>query len=150
METYQWLKVVHIVAFTSWMAMLFYIPRLFVYHAEHMQNSGFIQVVKIQEAKLYYCIGLPAMVVTILSGVGLIWVMGGAEYMRTTAWIHLKITLVALLGVYHLACGLFLRAFSKGTCKRSGRFFRVFNEIPTLILIVIVYLVIFQPTLWMA
>lgn len=150
MEIYQWLKVLHIVAFTSWMAMLFYIPRLFVYHAKNMQNSGFVEVVKIQEAKLYYYIGLPAMIATILSGVGLIWVMGGGEYMRTTAWIHLKLTFIALLVIYHLVCGLFVRQLSQGKCKRSEKFFRFFNEFPTLILVVVVYLVIFQPALWMA
>lgn len=150
MEIYQWLKVLHIIAFVSWMAMLFYIPRLFVYHAEHIKNMGFVEVVKIQEAKLYYFIGWPAMIVTILSGVGLIWVMGGAEYMRTTAWIHLKLVLVLLLVAYHLLCGLFLKSFSRGKCKISGKFFRIFNEIPTLILALIVYLVIFQPTLWMS
>lgn len=149
METYQWLKVLHIIAFTSWMAMLFYIPRLFAYHVEHIKNLGFVEVVKIQEAKLYYLIGWPAMLVTILSGAGLIWVMGGAEYMRSMAWIHLKLTFVILLIIYHLFCGLFLKRLSQGKCKRGGIFFRIFNEIPTLILIVIVYLVIFQPTLWM-
>lgn len=149
MEIYQWLKVLHIIAFTSWMAMLFYIPRLFTYHAEHLQNAGFVQVVKIQENKLYYFIGWPAMIVTILSGVGLIWVMGGSDYMRSMAWIHLKLTFILLLVVYHLSCGFFLKRFSRGECKINGTFFRFFNEIPTLILAVVVYLVIFQPSLWM-
>ncbi len=148
MEVYQWLKMLHILAFTSWMAMLFYIPRLFVYHAEHLDNVGFGEVVKIQENKLYYLIGYPAMIVTFLSGIGLIVVMGGGEFMKNSSWLHIKLTFVLLLVVYHFSCGFFMKQFAKGQCKRSGKFFRVFNEIPTLILIAVVYLVIFQPVFW--
>lgn len=148
MEAYEWLKIFHILAFTSWMAMLFYIPRLFVYHAEHIENQGFTEVVKIQESKLYYFIGWPAMIATLLSGVGLIVVLGGGEYMKVSAWLHLKLTLIIALVGYHLLCGHYMKSFEKGTCKRSGKFFRVFNEVPTLILIGIVILVVLQPTLW--
>lgn len=148
MEAYQWLKMLHILAFTSWMAMLFYIPRLFVYHAEHMHNQGFGDVVKIQENKLYYFIGWPAMVLTLASGVGLIVVMGGGDYLKITAWIHLKLALIVLLVIYHFICGFFMKRFLQGRCTMSGRFFRVFNEVPTLILIAITYLVVFQPALW--
>ncbi|WP_027327731.1 protoporphyrinogen oxidase HemJ [Helicobacter pametensis] len=148
MEAYQWLKVLHILAFTSWMAMLFYIPRLFVYHAEHIHNAGFNDVVKIQESKLYYFIGWPAMIATLGSGLGLIWIMGGGEYLRSAAWMHIKLTFVILLVAYHFLCGMFMKQFAKGVCKLSGKFFRIFNEIPTLILIAIVYLVVFQPALW--
>ncbi|MCE3046620.1 protoporphyrinogen oxidase HemJ [Helicobacter kayseriensis] len=148
MEAYQWLKVLHILAFTSWMAMLFYIPRLFVYHAEHIQNSGFNEVVKIQENKLYYFIGWPAMLATLISGSGLIVVMGGGEYLKSSAWIHIKFVLILMLIAYHFLCGFFMKQFAQGKCKLSGKFFRVFNEIPTLVLIGIVYLVVFQPAFW--
>ncbi|WP_305862824.1 protoporphyrinogen oxidase HemJ [Helicobacter cholecystus] len=148
MAVYEWLKVLHILAFVSWMAMLFYIPRLFVYHAEHIANQGFVEVVKIQENKLYYFIGWPAMIVTLGSGVGLIIVLGGGEYMKIAAWLHLKLTLIILLVGYHLLCGHYMKSFERGTCKRSGKFFRVFNEVPTLILILIVILVVLQPNLW--
>lgn len=148
MAVYEWLKILHILAFTSWMAMLFYIPRLFVYHAEHIQNQGFSEVVKIQESKLYYFIGWPAMIATLASGMGLIMVLGGGAYMKVSAWLHIKLTLILLLVAYHLLCGHYMRSLERGTCKRSGKFFRVFNEVPTLILIGIVILVVIQPSLW--
>ena len=105
-------------------------------------------MVKIQESKLYYFIGWPAMIATLLSGVGLIVVLGGGEYMRVSAWLHIKLTLIIALVGYHLLCGHYMKSFEKGTCTRSGKFFRVFNEIPTLILIAVVILVILQPNLW--
>lgn len=148
MEAYQWLKVIHILSFVSWMAMLFYIPRLFVYHAEHLDNTGFGEVVKVQESKLYYFIGWPSMIATLVSGVWLIVLLGGGEFMKTAGWLHIKLTFVVLLVLYHLICGCYMKQLAKHQCKRSGRFFRIFNEIPTLLLIVIVYLVIFQPVLW--
>lgn len=148
MLVYEWLKIFHILAFTSWMAMLFYIPRLFVYHAEHIQNFGFTDVVKIQESKLYYFIGWPAMIATLASGVGLIMVLGGGAYMKVSAWLHLKLTLIVFLVGYHFLCGYYMKSFERGDCKRSGKFFRVFNEVPTLILIAIVILVVLQPNLW--
>ncbi|ANV98513.1 TIGR00701 family protein [Helicobacter enhydrae] len=145
-EIYQWLKVIHIASFVSWMAMLFYIPRLFVYHAQYRHNEGFCSVVTIQESKLYYCIGYPAMIATFLSGGALIYQMGGAEFLRHAPWLHIKMFLALLLLAYHFLCGYFMKQFAKGTCTKSHKFFRFFNEIPTLILIGIVYLVIFQPS----
>lgn len=147
MDWYSWLKFFHILAFVSWMAMLFYIPRLFVYHAEHLENQGFCEVVKIQERKLYYFIGYPAMIATLISGGALVEVLGGGEMMKGAIWLHIKFTCVMLLVGYHLLCGYYMKQFAKGQCKKSGKFFRIFNEIPTLLLIVIAYLVIFQPSL---
>lgn len=139
---YLYVKIFHIVAFVSWMAMLFYLPRLFVYHAEHLDNAGFVEVVKTQEEKLFNFIGYPALFCTLLSGVWLIilepsWLSGG--------WLHAKILIVLLLVAYHYSLYRFLVAFRENRCLKSGKFFRAYNEVPTLAIIFITILVIIKP-----
>ena len=140
--TYLYVKIFHIISFVSWMAMLFYLPRLFVYHAEHKDNKGFCEVIKIQESKLYNFIGYPAIICTLLSGIWLLmleptWLQGG--------WLHAKISLIVILVIYHFSLYRFMIAFREDRCQKSGKFFRMNNEVPTLILIIVTFLVIIKP-----
>ena len=125
----------------SWFAALFYMPRLFVYHAENIDNEGFVEVVKIMEMKIYKYIGLPAMWATIISGAYLAYEFG----LSGNGWIHAKIFLVVVLMAYFFSLGRYRVQFLNGECKKSGKFFRAYNEVPTLLLLIIVFLVVFKP-----
>ena len=137
---YPWLKWLHIVALISWMVGLFYLPRLFVYHAETASTEVRGTLVTM-EAKLMRVIMTPAMLVTWLSGLFLALSLGAfAE-----TWLHLKLLCVVALTAFHGVCGRWRRELAAGTSGRSGRFFRTINEVPTVLLIVIVGLVVFKP-----
>lgn len=140
-----WLKAFHVVAMVSWMAGIFYLPRLFVYHAMAAPEDTIgKERFHVMERKLYRGIMTPAMIVTVALGVWMI-VSYGTVFLRTNAWLHAKLTLVAVLIGYHFYCGRILWAFARGENTRSHRFFRVFNEVPVLLLIGIVVLVIVKP-----
>jgi putative membrane protein len=141
--SYEVLKAIHIISLVAWFAALFYLPRLYVYHAENRENSGFVEVVKTMEFKLFNYIGLPAFVATVVTGLGLIMMAPGV--MSSGGWMHAKITLVVLLAVYFFHNNALRKALAKGSCTRSGRFYRIYNEIPTLFLIVIVVLAVMKP-----
>ncbi|WP_456323854.1 protoporphyrinogen oxidase HemJ [Hydrogenimonas sp.] len=143
MEYYNWVLAFHVMSFTSWMAMLFYQPRLYVYHQEHAGNKGFVEVVKIQENKLYGFIGVPAMWATILSGGTMIALM--PELFKSGLWLHVKLTAALLLVAYHFSLGWFKKRLHEGRCKKSGKFFRAYNEIPTILMVVIVIMVVVKP-----
>lgn len=143
MEYYTWILAFHVMSFISWMAMLFYLPRLFVYHAEHAANEGFKEVVAIQENKLYSFIGTPAMWATILSGGAMIALM--PELFQSGGWLHAKLTAAALLIAYHFTLGKIKKKLQSGECSQSGKFFRFYNEVPTLLMIVIVIMVVVKP-----
>ncbi|MCK4874562.1 MAG: protoporphyrinogen oxidase HemJ [Sulfurimonas sp.] len=138
---YSWIFWFHIVSMVSWFAALFYMPRLFVYHAENIENEGFVKVVKIMEMKIYKYIGLPAMWATIISGAYLAYEFGFSG----NGWIHTKISLVVVLMVYFFSLGRYRIQFLNDECKKSGKFFRAYNEVPTLLLLAIVFLVVFKP-----
>lgn len=138
---YDWILWFHILSLVSWFAALFYMPRLFVYHAENRDNEGFVEVVKIMELKIYKYIGLPAMWATVLSGLVLAYMHGFAG----NGWIHFKILLVLILMGYFFSLGRYRIQFLEGRCEKSGKFFRYYNEVPTLLLLVIVALVVFKP-----
>lgn len=140
---YLWVKVFHIVFFVSWMAVLFYLPRLFVYHAENKTNDGFVKVVKVMEKKLFYFIGIPAFVITFITGLSMI--LMNPDLLKSGGWLHAKITLVILLAVFYFHNEYIRRKFEKDECNKSGKFFRLYNEIPTVLLILIVILVILKP-----
>ena len=143
MEYYLWIKAFHIMSVISWMAMLFYLPRLFVYHAEHRENKGFVDVVKIQEHKLYYFIGVPAFWASVLSGGAMIAL--SPEMFRSGMWLHIKLTAALLLVLYHFSLRKFLIAFKEDRCTKSGKFFRIYNEVPTILMIVIVIMAVVKP-----
>lgn len=140
---YLWLKVIHIIFMVSWMAVLFYLPRLFVYHAENKDNENFVKVIKIMEKKLFYFIGIPAFLLTFISGISMIIL--NPELLKSGGWLHAKITLVILLAIFFFHNEYVRRKFEKDICNKSGKFFRMYNEIPTILLILIVILVIIRP-----
>jgi putative membrane protein len=127
----------------SWMAVLFYLPRLFVYHAENKDNKNFVKVVKIMEKRLFYVIGIPAFILTVVSGLGMIFL--NPSLLSSGGWLHAKIVLVLILSVFFFHNEYVRRKFEKNECSKSGKFFRMYNEIPTIILILIVILVILKP-----
>ncbi|MBW6487738.1 protoporphyrinogen oxidase HemJ [Sulfurimonas sp.] len=138
---YSWMLWFHIISLVSWFAALFYMPRLFVYHAENIDNEGFVKVVKIMEMKIYKYIGLPAMWATLISGAYLAYEIGFGG----NGWLHVKIVLVLILMGYFFSLGFFREKFLKDECKKSGKFFRAYNEVPTILLLAIVALVIIKP-----
>lgn len=143
MEYYSWILTFHVMSFMSWMAMLFYLPRLFVYHAEHKQNAGFVEVAKIQEHKLFYYIGHPAMIASVASGLAMLYL--NPSLFQSGGWLHAKLTLAVLLVAYHYDCKRHLRLLKEDKSTKSGKFFRAYNEIPTLLMIGIVIFVIIKP-----
>lgn len=143
MEYYNWILAFHVMSFISWMAMLFYQPRLYVYHQEHADNEGFVEVVKIQENKLYNFIGVPAMWATVLSGTAMI--MLNPALFKSGMWLHIKLTAALLLIAYHFSLGWLKRRLHAGNCTKNGKFFRAYNEVPTILMIVIVIMVVVKP-----
>jgi len=136
---YQEILAFHIIAMMSWMAMLFYMPRLFVYHQEHKDKKDFTDVVKIQEDKIYKVIGFPAMWATILSGVVMIYLN---PTLLKQDWMIAKLSVLLLMIAYSFSMEYFRKILAKDECKRDGQFFRAYNEVPTLLAILIVVFVI--------
>ena len=142
MEYYTWILAFHVMSFVSWMAMLFYQPRLYVYHAEHADNPGFVEVVKIQEYKLFKYIGVPAMWATILSGATMLWLNPALLRMP---WMHAKLLFVALLIAYHFTLEYHRKRLMENPRYKPGKFYRFYNEVPTLLMIGIVIFVVIKP-----
>ncbi len=137
-----WLKAFHVIAVVCWFAGLFYLPRLFVYHAQTDDAAG-RERFKVMEHKLYRGIMWPSLLLTVVLGSWML-VENWAFY-KTQGWLHAKLSLVALLVIYHLFCGHFLRAFAQDRNSKSHVFYRVFNELPVLALVAIVILVVVRP-----
>lgn len=138
---YLWVKALHIIGVVSWFAGLFYLPRLFVYHSTTADAPG-RQRFEIMEAKLYRIIMRPALLITLVFGIAMIVLRPD---LLGDLWLWLKLVgVLALLG-YHHYCGRLIRAFAEGGSPHSERFFRIFNEAPALLLIVIVVLVVVKP-----
>lgn len=135
-------KAFHIIAMVAWFAGLFYLPRLFVYHAQAKDKSS-IECFKVMERKLYWAITWPAAVAT--TGLGIWLITYNPSYYLKAGWMHAKLSLVLCLWVYHFFCGYYLRLFAKDSSDKSAFFFRMFNEIPTIFLVGIVVLVIVRP-----
>jgi putative membrane protein len=127
----------------AWFAVLFYMPRLFVYHAENADNKGFVEVVKVMERKIYYAIGVPSMWATIISGSVMIALNPGL--FQSGGWLHAKLTLVAILIGYFFSMGHYYKKLLADDCDKSGKFFRFYNEAPTILLLLIVAMVIVKP-----
>ncbi len=142
MNLYLLFKSLHLIATISWMAGLLYLPRIFVYHAEADHESQ-KKVFKIMERKLYNYIMMPAMLLSWLFGILLIHSLGFSIFLEL--WMKVKIISVIILTYYHFTLGKFLNDFAINSNKRSSKFFRIFNEIPTIILIVVIFVVIFKP-----
>ena len=142
MNSYLLFKSLHLIAVISWMAGLLYLPRIFVYHSEN-NNEIITSVFKTMERKLFYYIMTPAMVLSWLFGLILIHEVGFDQL--ASLWLKLKLILVTLLTVYHFYLGLLLNQFKLDQNNKTSRFYRYINEIPTLLLIFIVFIVIFKP-----
>ena len=142
MNLYLLFKSLHLIAVISWMAGLLYLPRIFVYHSETNDNSQ-KTVFKIMERKLYNYIMMPAMLLSWLFGILLIHSIGFSVF--SELWMQIKIIAVIILTYYHFTLGKYLRDLAVDNNQKTSKFFRIYNEIPTLILIVVIFVVIFKP-----
>lgn len=140
MQYYSWILTFHVMSFLSWMAMLFYLPRLFVYHVEHAEKKEFVEVVKIQEYKIYKYIGLPAFWATLGSGIAMLIL--NPILWSTGTWLHAKLIVLVFLTAYSFSLEYFRLSLANGKCTKSGKFFRAYNEVPTVLSILIVAYVI--------
>lgn len=138
---YPTLKTLHLIALISWMAGMFYLPRLFVYHAETPRGSMQSETFKIMERRLLKAIMNPAMIATWIFGLWLAWEIGAFRQ----GWLHGKLALVLLLSGFHGFLAASVKRFAADQNRRSAKFFRIANEVPTLLLIGIVVLVVFKP-----
>jgi putative membrane protein len=136
-----WLKALHIMAFTAWMAGLWYLPRLFVYHSQVAVGSEASEKYKVMERRLLRGITTPAMLAAIALGV----VLGFLQGQWSAGWLQLKTVLVLGLAAVHGALARYLKAFAADRRPASERFFRAFNELPTLLFVAIVLVVVFRP-----
>ena len=142
MNLYLTLKAIHVIAVISWMVGLLYLPRLFVYHVEN-NSAESSKIFKVMEKRLMKLIMNPAMIITWLSGLSVLWILGFNNIF--SLWLSIKFLFVIVLSGYHGFLSKCLKDFESDRNKRSSKFFRVINEIPTIILIIIVFLVIFKP-----
>jgi putative membrane protein len=142
MNTYLLYKSLHLIATISWMAGLLYLPRIFVYHSEN-DNEIITNVFKTMEKKLFYYIMTPAMILSWFFGLILIHEIGFNQL--ANLWLQLKLLLVTLLTIYHFYLGYLLTKFKSDLNEKTSKFYRYLNEIPTLLLILIVFIVIFKP-----
>ena len=143
MNTYLLFKSLHLIAVVSWMAGLLYLPRIFVYHAENFEKKESTTIFETMERKLYFYIMRPAMLLSWLFGIILIYILGIESF--SYLWIQIKLVLVIILTVYHEYLGRCMRLLKSGDNNKSSKFFRIINEIPTVLLILIVFIVIFKP-----
>ena len=143
MNYYLLFKSLHLISVISWMAGLLYLPRIFVYHAENKDDSRTSEIFKVMEKKLYFYIMTPAMILSWLFGLLLIHSIGFQQL--GPKWMVLKILFVLLLTLYHFYLGNILNQFKIDQNNRSHKFYRFINEIPTILLILIVFVVIFKP-----
>lgn len=144
---YEWTLWFHVISLISWFAVLFYLPRLYIYHVENSDNEGFVEVVKIQEYILFKYIGVPAMWGTVISGSLLIYfsISGDFNFFKSGGWLHAKLLFVAILLVYFFSLEKFRKELEEDRCSKSGKFFRLYNEVPTILMLLIVAMVIIKP-----
>ena len=140
---YLWLKALHIIAVISWMAGLFYLPRLFVYHSREAVGSAQSETFKTMERKLLRIIMTPAMVASWL--LGLLLIFGFGLWQTSDWWLFLKIIFVLALSGFHGSCARWVREFEQDRNSRSERFYRLINEVPTILMILIVITVVTKP-----
>ena len=143
MNYYLLFKSLHLISVISWMAGLLYLPRLFVYHSETINNDEQKETFKTMEKKLFFYIMNPAMILSWLFGVLLIYSIGLESLGQT--WLQAKIIMVVLLTVYHFFLSHCLISLSQGYSKYSSKFYRIINEVPTILLIGIIFVVVFKP-----
>ena len=143
MNSYLLFKSLHLIAVISWMVGLLYLPRIFVYHVENINDDNSKKIFKIMEKKLYFFIMMPAMILSWIFGLILIFIVGFDVLSAT--WIQLKLIFVFLLTFYHFYLGQCLKNLAFEQNKKTSKFFRIINEIPTILLILVVFIVVFKP-----
>ena len=143
MSGYLLFKSLHLIAVISWMAGLLYLPRIFVYHVENFEKEQATEIFETMERKLYNYIMMPAMLLSWIFGILLIHSIGFSVFLEL--WMQIKTIAVIILTIYHFSLGSFLNDFAIDDNNKSSKFFRIYNEIPTIILIVVVFVVIFKP-----
>jgi protoporphyrinogen IX oxidase len=143
-QVYLWLKALHVIAVIAWMAGMFYLPRLFVYHCEARPGSERSEVFKIMERRLYRGIMTPAMTASWMLGLGLIYVLGRGAW-QGAWWLYGKVALVIAMSALHGFLGHQVRVFASNRNERSAGFFRAVNEVPTVLVIGIVILAVVKP-----
>ena len=143
MNLYFLFKSLHLIAIISWMAGLLYLPRIFVYHVENIEKKETVETFQIMEKKLYFYIMYPAMILSWTFGLILIFIIGFSSL--SFLWLKLKLLFVILLTIYHFYLGNCLNRLKENINKKTSRFFRIINEIPTILLILIIFSIIFKP-----
>ena len=143
MNIYLTYKALHLIAVISWMAGLLYLPRIFVYHVENSEKKETTEIFEVMEKRLYFYIMRPAMILSWLFGIILIYISGIDIFSQL--WMHIKLGLVVLLTIYHEYLGICLKSLKLKTNTKTSKFFRIINEVPTIILIFIIFIVIFKP-----
>ena len=143
MNTYLLFKSLHLISVISWMAGLLYLPRIFVYHSQNNTQKIISEVFKVMEKKLFFYIMTPAMILSWAFGLILIHEIGFDKLGQT--WMILKLIFVILLTFYHFYLGKILRQFKEDSNTHTHKFYRLINEIPTLLLILIIFVAIFKP-----
>ena len=143
MNSYLLFKSLHLIAVISWMAGLLYLPRIFVYHVENLNDQNSSSIFKTMERKLFFYIMMPAMILSWIFGFILILTIGIDVFF--TLWLKLKLLFVILLTIYHFYLFKLLKDFNLNRNTKSSKFFRILNEVPTILLILIVFIVIFKP-----
>ena len=143
MNIYLLFKSLHLIAVISWMAGLLYLPRIFVYHVENFEKKETTEVFEIMEKRLFYYIMRPAMLLSWLLGIILILIIGIETF--SFLWLQIKNVLVLLISIYNEYLGKCLKLLKLGENTKTGRFYRIINEIPTVLLIFIVFVLIFKP-----
>ena len=143
MNSYLLFKSLHLIAVISWMAGLLYLPRIFVYHVENLNDQNSSSIFKTMERKLFFYIMMPAMILSWIFGFILILTIGTDIFF--TLWVKLKLLFVILLTIYHFYLSKLLKDFNLNRNTKSSKFFRILNEVPTILLILIVFIVIFKP-----
>lgn len=140
-DLYSWIKVGHVASVIAWMAALFYLPRLFVYHADAPAGSALSETFKVMERRLLKAIMTPAMTATWLFGLWAVYEGGW----WTSGWFHAKLLLVLAMSGFHGACTRWQKDFAADRNRRDARFYRIANEVPTVLMLGIVILVIVKP-----
>jgi putative membrane protein len=143
MAYYNWILAFHVMSFVSWMAMLFYLPRLFIYHSENADTKAFTDIVQIQEYKLFKYIGAPAMWGTIISGATMLYLNSGI--FSSGGWMHAKLLALTFLIAYHFSLEYIRKTLIENAHFKSSKWLRIYNEIPTLLMIFIVIMVVVKP-----
>ena len=141
MDAYLWLKALHVISIIAWMAGLLYLPRLFVYHAAEKTGSDTSETLKIMERRLLKVIMNPAMIASWIFG----FIIAAKSHAFSEPWLHVKLLLVVALTVFHIMLGKWRKQFETDQNEKTERFFRLINEVPTVLMIFIVIMVIVKP-----